>query len=144
MTPIRLPMHLLATLVAGILLAPVTLAEPPADKGKSAAQAPDKSKNKGAETAPDRYHQDGKDNGEGNHGQVVSECNHRATEKSLKGKDRREYVEWCTDRGEHYKYDDRRYDQDRSCYKRADEKGLGGDFRRVFIQDCLRKQEKNR
>jgi hypothetical protein len=53
-------------------------------------------------------------------------------------------VEWCTDRGERYQYDDRRYDQDRGCYRRAEERGLSGDFRRVFIQDCLRKQEKNR
>ena len=127
---------LIHALALGLLLAPVAFAEPPADKGKPAAAAhdDDKSGDKG------RYD----DNDGGNRGQVVSDCNHRANEKNLKGKDRQEYVEWCTDRGEHYKYDDRRYDQDRSCYRRAEEKGLSGDFRRVFIQDCLRRLEKNR
>jgi hypothetical protein len=126
--------YLIRALALGFLLSPVAFAEPPADKGKAAAAAheDDKSGNK------ERHDDDG------NRGQVVSDCNHRANEKNLKGKDRQEYVEWCNDRGEHYKYDDRRYDQDRSCYRRAEEKGLSGDFRRAFIQDCLRKLEKNR
>jgi hypothetical protein len=123
--------YLIRALALGLLLAPVAFAEPPADKGKAAAAAHDDDK-------------DRPDDGDGNRGQVVSDCNHRANEKGLKDKERQQYVEWCTDRGERYKYDDRRYDQDRSCYRRADERGMSGDFRRVFIQDCLRKLEKNR
>jgi hypothetical protein len=127
--------HLLASLALTAVLTPVAFAEPPADKGKNAnATQP-----AGKDQKPEH---DGND--DGNRGQVVSECNHRANSKELKGKERKEYVEWCTERGERYHYDDRRYDQDRSCYRRADEKGLSGDFRRVFVQDCLRKQEKNR
>ncbi|HEX6572541.1 MAG TPA: hypothetical protein VF055_11005 [Steroidobacteraceae bacterium] len=127
--------YLIRALALGFLLAPVAFAEPPADKGKAAAPAhdDDKSGNK------DRH-----DDDDDNRGQVVSDCNHRANGKDLKGKERQQYVEWCTEHGERYKYDDRRYDQDRSCYRRADERGMSGDFRRVFIQDCLRKLEKNR
>ena len=147
--------HWLAALACGVLLAPVTLADPPADKGKDApaAQAAG-DKGKGASPAADqanasaaahdRAHADDKGRADESHGQVVSDCNHRANEKNLKGDDRQDYVEWCTDRGERYQYDDRRYDQDRGCYRRAEERGLSGDVRRAFIQDCLRKQEKNR
>ena len=141
--------RLLVVMLSGLLIAPVALADPPADKGKvtSPAQAV-RENGKPSPASQDRHHEDGDSNGKGtaddNHGQVVSECSHRANQKSLKGKDRKEYVEWCTDRGESYKYDDRRYDRDRSCYRKAEEKGLSGDFRRVFIQDCLRRQEKNR
>lgn len=125
--------QLLAAFALTAVLAPVAFAEPPADKGKNANAAQPAGK--------DQAH--GHDEGD-NRGQVVSDCNHRANEKKLKGKERQEYVEWCTDRGEHAKYDDRRYDQDRSCYRKADDKGLSGEFRKVFIQDCLRKQEKSR
>jgi hypothetical protein len=139
--------HLLAALVAGVLLAPVSLAEPPADKGKSAAAAPAAAdKAKGAQGAVDKENDKdkNKDKSDAGHGQVVSDCNHRANEKKLRGHDRQDYVEWCTDRGERYRYDDRRYDQDRGCYRRAEERGLSGDSRRASIQECLRKQEKNR
>jgi hypothetical protein len=149
--------HLLAALVSGVLLAPVTLADPPtdkgkgapaaqaaADKGKSAPAAAEKGNAKGNPSAAAHDHEDDKGKADESHGQVVSDCNHRANEKNLKGHDRQDYIGWCTDRGERYQYDDRRYDQDRGCYRRAEERGLSGDFRRVFIQDCLRKQEKNR
>jgi hypothetical protein len=121
--------HLLAAIALSAVLAPVAYAEPPADKGKNANAAA----NRDHETADDD-----------SRGKVVSECNHRANTKELKGKERQEYLEWCTDHGERHRYDDRRYDQDRSCYRKADDKGLSGDFRRVFVQDCLRKQEKSR
>ena len=142
------PAHLFAALACAVLLAPVTLADPPADKGKgtpAAPAAPDKGKPSAATDHRAHDDHDGHDGkADENHGQVVSECNHRANQKNLQGKDRKEFVEWCTDRGERYKYDDRRYDQDRGCYRRAEERGLSGDFRRVFIEDCLRKAEKNR
>ena len=121
--------HLLAAIALSAVLAPVAYAEPPADKGKNANAAA----NRDHETADDD-----------SRGKVVSECNHRANTKELKGKERQEYLEWCADHGERHRYDDRRYDQDRSCYRKADDKGLSGDFRRVFVQDCLRKQEKSR
>ena len=137
--------RLLAVIVSGLLLGPVALADPPADKGKSAGAAQAvKDDGKSSSAAQDRHHEDGQGKAEDNHGQVVSDCNHRANQKELKGKDRQDYVEWCTDRGERHQYDDRRYDQDRSCYRKAGEKGLSGDTRRAYIQDCLRKQEKNR
>jgi hypothetical protein len=121
--------HLLAAIALSAVLTPVAYAEPPPVKGKN------------ANAAVNRDHETAQDD---NRGQVVSECNHRANTKELKGKERQEYLEWCTDHGERHRYDERRYDQDRSCYRKADDKGLSGDFRRVFVQDCLRKQEKNR
>ena len=149
MTHLEAARPMVAALVLGVLLAPVSLADPPADKGKGAAAAQVPVKGLPA----DRAHDDGKGKsddhqGQGraddNHGQVVSNCNHRANEKKLAGKDRQEYVEWCTDRGERYQYDDRRYDQDRSCYRLAEQKGMSGDARRVFVQNCLERREKNR
>lgn len=150
-------------LVLAMLLSPVVHAGPPADKGQGAAHSSQGKGNKGGadETYDDRNGEKGKgnqkdsqkshdddrygdDRDDGNHGQRVSECNHRANERSLKGQDRKEFVEWCVDRGDRYQYDDRRFTQDRSCYRRADEKGLSGDFRRVFISDCLQRQEKKR
>ncbi|HXW10489.1 MAG TPA: hypothetical protein VD737_07740 [Steroidobacteraceae bacterium] len=137
--------RLLAVIASGTLLGTVALADPPADKGKSAGAAQSvKVDGKSSSAAQDRRRDDGQGKADDNHGQVVSDCNHRANQKELKGKDRQDYVEWCTDRGERHQYDDRRYDQDRSCYRKAAEKGLSGDSRRAYIQDCLRKQEKNR
>lgn len=135
--------QLLAALALTAVLAPVAFAEPPPTvKGKNANAQPDGRHESATQPANKDHEEHGDD--DRNHGQVVSECNHRANTKQLKGKDRQDYVEWCTERGERHHYDDRRYDQDRSCYRKADDKGLSGDFRRVFIQDCLRKQEKNR
>ncbi len=71
------------------------------------------------------------------HGQVVSECNHRANERNLKGQDRKDYVEWCQTRGPRYSYDYGRYDRDRDCYRKAYDKGLTGDRRKSFLDNCL-------
>jgi hypothetical protein len=121
----------LAALVLGIALAPVALADPPPDKG-----------NKGGKSQQydDRYDDSGKSKGKGgdpNHGSVVSECNHRANERNLKGQDRKQWTEWCEERGSRNNYDYRRYSTDRNCYQKADGKGLSGDQRRRFINDCL-------
>jgi len=62
---------------------------------------------------------------------------HRASERNLKGKDRKEWTEWCEDRGSRHNYEYRRYSSDRNCYQKADNKGLTGDKRRKFINDCL-------
>jgi hypothetical protein len=143
-----------AALVA--LFGGVALADPPTGKGPNANQAapsgvsaehgpPD---NRGPGYSPDRHDDnDHKKNDwvDANRGQVVSECNHRANERNMKAKDRQEFLEWCTEHGARYKYDDRYYyGEDRSCYRKADEKGLSGDKRRQFINECIRKHEAKR
>jgi len=79
----------------------------------------------------------GQGQGQANHGQVVSECNHRANERNLKGQDRKDYTEWCESRGERYGYDDGRYSRDRECYQYAYKKGLTGQRRANFLNACL-------
>ncbi len=79
----------------------------------------------------------GQGKGEPNHGQVVSECNHRANERNLKGQDRKDFTEWCESRGARYKYDDRRYDGEKTCYQKANNKGLSGDKRANFLDKCF-------
>jgi hypothetical protein len=136
-------------LVVAIALASssVVVADPSAGKGKDK----DKSAPSGGEQhgksglhgkgAADGYRYD-EDNRQGsadkdNHGQVVSECNHRANERNLKGQDRKQWTEWCEERGSRHSYDYKRYSSDRNCYQKADNKGLTGDKRRKFINDCL-------
>lgn len=72
-----------------------------------------------------------------NHGQVVSECNHRANERSLKGQDRKDFTEWCESRGSRYSFDDNRYSRERDCYRNADRTGLTGDKRQKFLGNCF-------
>lgn len=72
-----------------------------------------------------------------NHGQVVSECNHRANERNLKGHERKDFVEWCESRGARYKYDYGRYGNERNCYQKADNKGLSGQKRANFLAKCF-------
>ena len=128
-------------LTVSLAASSVVLADPPPGKGKD----------KGAQSGG--YEQQGKEGNEGkkgkdgygddsNHGNVVSECNHRANERNLKGKDRKEWTEWCEERGSRNNYDYRRYSTDRNCYQKADNKGLTGDKRRKFINDCLDRPNK--
>jgi hypothetical protein len=70
-------------------------------------------------------------------GQVVSECNHRANDKNLKGQERKDFVEWCESRGAHHKYDDKRYDGEKTCYQKANNKGLTGEKRANFLEKCF-------
>jgi len=79
----------------------------------------------------------GKDKGGPNQGQIVSECNHRANERNLKGQDRKDFTEWCESRGARYKYDDKRYDGEKNCYQKANNKGLTGDKRQNFLEKCF-------
>jgi hypothetical protein len=138
---------LLAASVLSVMLVPLAVAEPPADKAKDAPAAHGQSE-QGGRSAKGKAEERDDDQGrhasgdDSNHGKTVSDCNHRANERNLKGQDRKDFVEWCTDHGERYNYDARRYDQARSCYRKADETGLGGDFRRVYLQDCLSRQVK--
>jgi hypothetical protein len=75
--------------------------------------------------------------GKDNHGQVVSECNSRANDRKLKGKERQDFVEWCTDTSERHGYKDGRWTGDRSCYDRADKNGLKDADRRDFVRRCV-------
>jgi hypothetical protein len=79
----------------------------------------------------------GKGQAQENHGQVVSECNHRANDRNLKGQDRKDFVEWCESRGARYQYDDKRYDGEKNCYQKANNKGLTGDKRANFLDKCF-------
>jgi hypothetical protein len=130
-------------LVAALALASpsVVLADPPAGKGndKSAQQGTaSQNGNSGQQGKSKAESNDGRyDDKNSNHGQVVSECNHRANDRNLKGQDRKEWTEWCEERGSRNNYDYRRYSSDRNCYQKADNKGLSGDKRRKFINDCL-------
>ncbi len=115
-----------AAVALALTLSTPVVADPPADKGKGQSQ--------GQSQYGDDSKHDGKD---ANHGQIVSECKHRANERNLKGKDRKEWTEWCEERGSRHNYDYGRYNTDRNCYQKADNKGLSGDKRRKFINDCL-------
>jgi psiF repeat len=131
---------LVAVALALTLSAPA-LADPPAGKGndKSAQQGSQEQQGKSGQKGKDdkASHDDRYDDKDSNHGSVVSECNHRANERNLKGQDRKEWTEWCEERGSRYSYDYKRYSTDRNCYQKADNKGLTGDKRRKFINDCL-------
>jgi hypothetical protein len=118
--------NLIAFTLAAALLAPVAHADP----AKSQGQGQGQHENYGGASSgsPD------------NHGQVVSECNHRANERKLKGHERSDFVEWCTDSSERHGFDDRRWDGDRNCYQKADKKGLSGDKRKQFVRDCINRQ----
>ena len=72
-----------------------------------------------------------------NHGQVVSECNHQANQRNLKGQDRKDFTEWCESRGGRYQYDYNRYGSEKTCYQRANNKGLKGDKRANFLDKCF-------
>lgn len=124
------------------LLAPAANADPGNSQGKGQGQSQSKGQSQG-------QGQQGQDNDQGNgksgnsskdnHGQVVSECNHRANDRKLKGKERQDFVEWCTDSSERHGFYDWRWNDDRSCYQKADNKGLSGDQRRDFIRRCVDK-----
>jgi hypothetical protein len=77
----------------------------------------------------------GKD--DANRGDVVSECNHRANERKLKGQDRQEWVDWCIDRGAARGYRDDDWNRERNCYRNAYERGLTGDARRDYLRRCV-------
>jgi len=152
---------LFAALALTVALAPGALADPPEGKGQGQGANKDaqqgysyengkgnssgkgQSGNKGSDhdyDDYDPYHDKYKGSKEGsNHGQRVSDCNHRANERKLKGQDRHEYVEWCVDNGDRYKYDDNRWSQGQNCYRKANDKNLSGDARRRYLNDCLEK-----
>jgi hypothetical protein len=153
-----------AALALTLLAAQPVAADPPAEKGNPQSQkatpAPGgagksgdaherdadaaKSRDAAAGQASGKRQQAHDHGDDPNHGRVVSECNHRANERNLQGKDRKQFTEWCIERGERHQYDDKRYREERSCYQRADDRRLSGDARRFFILDCLTRQGANR
>jgi hypothetical protein len=133
-----------ATIALAVALSTAAFANPPAGKGPPEGAGPQsqpQGQGEGKGHADDyrRDNNDYRNDGgkDDNHGQVVSECNHRANERNLKGHDRKEWTEWCEERGTRHSYDYNRYSTDRKCYQKADNKGLNGDKRRKFINDCL-------
>jgi hypothetical protein len=126
--------HLIAFALAAALLAPVAYSDPA--KGQGQGQGQGQGKGQGQHD----NHGGASSGNPDNHGQVVSECNHRANGRKLKGQDRNDFVEWCTDSSERHGFEDRRWDGDRNCYQKADKKGLSGDKRKKFVRDCLDRQ----
>jgi hypothetical protein len=106
------------------------------EHGKSQDDGAGHSQGDGHSQANDHDHGQGQA-GKDNHGQVVSDCNHRANDRKLKGQERQDFVEWCTDTSERHGYNDGRWTGDRSCYEKADKKGLRDSARRDFVRRCL-------
>ena len=93
---------------------------------------------------PGQPNQNDKGDDQLNHGQVVSECNHRANQRNMKGQDRKQWVEWCTEHGAALRVRQRYWNNDRTCYQKADDRNLSGDKRRAYLHDCLSKADRNR
>jgi len=110
-------------------------------QGKGQGKGQGQGQGQGQSQSQDYYQDKGKDKSkdydEPNHGQVVSECNHRANSRNLKGQERKDFTEWCESRGPQYKYDENRYGNERNCYQKANNKGLSGDKRANFLNKCL-------
>jgi hypothetical protein len=125
---------------AAALLMPAAQADPGNSQGKGQGQSQSKGQGQGQQG---QYNPQGNGQsgnvGKDNHGQVVSECNHRANDRNLKGKERQDFVDWCTDSSERHGFYDWRWNDDRSCYQKADNKGLSGDQRRDFVRRCVDK-----
>lgn len=136
--------RLLTLATAALLVAAGTLHAEPRQgqgQGQAATQAQDQSRSKAEAQAkgpvqprPEQAH--AMEQKKMTHGQVVSECNHRANERKLSDKERKRFVEWCTERGERYAFDDRRYRYDRDCYEQADRKDMSAMKRATFLAEC--------
>jgi hypothetical protein len=72
---------------------------------------------------------------DGIRGQVVSDCNHRANTRDLKGQDRQNFVDWCVDRRD--PFDGNHVNRYPDCSAIAAERGLLDEARRDFINRCL-------
>lgn len=134
--------NLIAFTLAAALLAPVAHSDPAKSQGQGQGQSQSQGQSQGQGQGKSQHENYGgaSSGNPDNHGQVVSECNHRANERKLKGHERNDFVEWCTDSSERHGFDDRRWDGDRNCYQKADKKGLSGDKRKQFVRDCIDRQ----
>lgn len=75
-----------------------------------------------------------------NRGQVVSDCNHRANARELKGHDRQDFVDWCVDRRD--PFDDHQVKRFPDCNALAAQRGLFDEARQDFINRCLDSNER--
>ena len=107
------------------------------DQGNGQGQGQGQAQAQEHDHEKDAYKDKDADKVKSNHGQVVSECNHRANSRNLKGQERKDFTEWCESRGPQYKYDENRYGNERNCYQRANDKNLRGDDRANFLRRCL-------
>ena len=123
--------HWIVPLMVALLAVGTAQADNDKDKGKQKDQYEGQHQGQYENQYKDQ-HQQGR-----NHGQVVSECNHQANQRNLKGQDRKDYTEWCQSRGGRYQYDYNRYGSEKTCYQRANNKGLKGDKRANFLDKCF-------
>ena len=76
-----------------------------------------------------------------NHGQIVSDCNHEANARSLKGHNRQEFVDWCTATAQRFdnnvKDVGRYYGRYDSCADSARRLGYKGDERQRYMDWCV-------
>lgn len=79
-------------------------------------------------------------NDDSNRGQVVSDCNHRANAREVKGQDRQDFVDWCVARGD--PFDDAHVSRFSDCNTRATERGLHDEARRDFIDRCVDRDDR--
>jgi len=124
--------HWIVPVLAAVLMCATAQAD--MDRGPGQGQSQDKGNKSSDNQGGDKS----------NHGQVVSECNHRANERNLKGQDRKDFTEWCESRGGRYRYDDDRYSRERDCYRNADKNGLTGDKRQKFLGQCFDERDRAR
>lgn len=123
---------------AGVLAISVASADQGNSQGKGKGQG--NTQDQGQDYYRDYDQGKNKNDGKDNPGQVTSDCNHMANQRNLKGQERKDYVEWCQDRGQRYGYNDKAWYGEKTCYQKADNKGLTGDKRRNFLQDCFNKK----
>jgi hypothetical protein len=127
-------------IAVAVFAAGLVQADPPAGKGQGNPQAQGQGQGhgqaQGQGSAGDYDDHDG-GKSQDNKGQVTSDCNHLANQRNLKGQERKQWVEWCQDRGGAYHYDDNRWKSERSCYQKADDKGLSGDKRKKYLKNCF-------
>lgn len=70
-----------------------------------------------------------------NRGQVVSDCNQRASARDLQGQDRQDFVDRCVAR--HDTSGEEHANHHSDCKARADARGLRDEARRDFINQCV-------
>ena len=64
----------------------------------------------------------------------MTSCNKEASDKGLKGDDRKTFMSHCLSSTKN----ETQQDKMKSCNKKASDKGLKGDDRQKFMSDCLK------
>jgi hypothetical protein len=75
-----------------------------------------------------------------NRGQVVSDCNQRASARNIKGQDRKDFLDWCVARSD--PFDDSQGNRYSDCNSRANQRGLRNEERRNFIDWCVDRDDR--